>query len=125
MRFYVVCTSQAFIDIFRRTFRATPATATSHWVVVKNKAGNLRRQFPPTTILVFTAPGPPQIFFDGVGHTITTPPGSAYESFALALTLLHALAETRVVDMVAILPFGPCTPRTVQEMHAAYSHRVY
>ena len=125
MRFFVVDVSQKFLGECRSIFKETPASGESHWAILNMHAGSIRQCFPLTTVIVYPAPGPPQVFFDGVGHTITAPLDfiDTFTSFGLVLQMLHCLTQVRTIDIVAVLPFGPRTRFTAQQMHDAFLYQ--
>lgn len=110
MRVFVVDESQKFLKILRNVFARVDAWPSCYWSTVQMDCRNVCRQFPENTVIVAPRPGPPQMFFNGKGYTITTP------HFALALEMLWKLGSTHTLDMVAILSFGPPTFTTAQQM---------
>ena len=112
--------SQRFLSTVRHVFSRVEGP--DDWLILRMDARRARLLFPPHTVIIYPAPGPPQTFFDGRVYIITTPVVEyAYTAFTLALAMLTQLGDTQQLDMVAVLPFGPPNPDTARQMHDAYT----
>ena len=120
MRILVLDVGHTFARCIQSVFRGTRATGHSHWALLSIAPEQIRTRMPSTTVFMYPSPGPPAIFFDGIGHCITTPITNTFASFTLALHMLDTLNQSRLVDMVAVLPFGDHTYHTALSMHAAF-----
>lgn len=115
--------SQSFLNTARTVFQRDWSSSVCHWITLKTNNYYGLHRFPPNTVFIRPAPGPPHMFPDDQGYTTITVPlalPNTYTSFALALDLLYSFSATNIVDMVAVEPFGPLTRATAQQMHDAF-----
>ena len=108
----------------RKMFRQVRVSPQCHWATLCTTADpvRIRAQFPPNTVFVSTAMGPPRMHFDHGMYTITVPLEKyTYDAFTLALNMLNHLNAVIPLDMVVVMPFGPTTYFTALQMRDAWN----